>query len=177
MQYIYKYQSPIGGITIASDGTALTGLWFDGQKYFAASLSPEHEEKTLPIFEQTREWLDCYFSGKNPEFIPAIHPEGTPFRLSVWKILKEIPYGKTITYKEIADEIARQNGLPSMSAQAVGNAVGHNPISILIPCHRVVGCNGSLAGYAGGISKKISLLTLEQADMTRLFIPKKGTAL
>ena len=146
MQYIYKYQSPIGGITIASDGSSLTGLWFDGQKYFAASLSPEHEEST-------------------------------PFRLSVWEILKKIPYGKIITYKDIAKEIARLNGLPSMSTQAVGNAVGHNPISIIIPCHRVVSCNGSLTGYAGGISKKIELLTLEQVDMTNLFVPKKGTAL
>ena len=173
MQYIYKYQSPIGGITIASDGSSLTGLWFDGQKYFAASLSPEHEEKVLPVFEQTIEWLDCYFSGKNPGFMPEMHLESTPFRLSVWEILKKIPYGKIITYKEIA----RLNGLSSMSTQAVGNAVGHNPISIIIPCHRVVSCNGSLTGYAGGISKKIELLTLEQVDMTNLFVPKKGTAL
>ena len=171
MQYIYKYQSPIGGITIASDGSSLTGLWFDGQKYFAASLSPEHEEKVLPVFEQTIEWLDCYFSGKNPGFMPEMHLESTPFRLSVWEILKKIPYGKIIK------EIARLNGLPSMSTQAVGNAVGHNPISIIIPCHRVVSCNGSLTGYAGGISKKIELLTLEQVDMTNLFVPKKGTTL
>lgn len=177
MQYIYKYQSPIGGITIASDGSSLTGLWFDGQKYFAASLSPEHEEKVLPVFEQTIEWLDCYFSGKNPGFMPEMHLESTPFRLSVWEILKKIPYGKIITYKDIAKEIARLNGLPSMLTQAVGNAVGHNPISIIIPCHRVVSCNGSLTGYAGGISKKIELLTLEQVDMTNLFVPKKGTAL
>ena len=169
MQYIYKYQSPIGGITIASDGSSLTGLWFDGQKYFAASLSPEHEEKVLPVFEQTIEWLDC--------FMPEMHLESTPFRLSVWEILKKIPYGKIITYKDIAKEIARLNGLSSMSTQAVGNAVGHNPISIIIPCHRVVSCNGSLTGYAGGISKKIELLTLEQVDMTNLFVPKKGTAL
>ena len=113
MQYIYKYQSPIGGITIASDGSSLTGLWFDGQKYFA--------EKVLPVFEQTIEWLDCYFSGKNPGFMPEIHLESTPFRLSVWEILKKIPYGKIITYKDIAKEIARLNGLPSMSMQAVGN--------------------------------------------------------
>ena len=173
MQYIYKYQSPIGGITIASDGSSLTGLWFDGQKYFAASLSPEHEEKVLPVFEQTIEWLDCYFSGKNPGFMPEMHLESTPFRLSVWEILKKIPYGKIITYKDIAKEIARLNGLPSMST----HAVGHNPISIIIPCHRVVSCNGSLTGYAGGISKKIELLTLEQVDMTNLFVPKKGTTL
>ena len=177
MQYIYKYQSPIGGITIASDGSSLTGLWFDGQKYFAASLSPEHEEKVLPVFEQTIEWLDCYFSGKNPGFMPEIHLESTPFRLSVWEILKKIPYGKIITYKDIAKEIARLNGLPSMSMQAVGNAVGHNPISIIIPCHRVVGSSGSLTGYAGGIDKKVKLLELERTDMRGFFIPAMGTAL
>ena len=177
MQYIYKYQSPIGGITIASDGSSLTGLWFDGQKYFAASLSPEHEEKVLPVFEQTIEWLDCYFSGKNPGFMPEMHLESTPFRLSVWEILKKIPYGKIITYKDIAKEIARLNGLSSMSTQAVGNAVGHNPISIIIPCHRVVSCNGSLTGYAGGISKKIELLTLDEVDMTNMLLPKIVTAL
>ena len=177
MLYIYKYQSPIGGITIASDGSSLTGLWFDGQNYFAASLSPEQADIDLLCFVDSIEWLDCYFSGKNPGFMPEIHLESTPFRLSVWEILKKIPYGKIITYKDIAKEIARLNGLPSMSTQAVGNAVGHNPISIIIPCHRVVSCNGSLTGYAGGISKKIELLTLEQVDMTNLFVPKKGTAL
>lgn len=177
MVYTCKYKSLIGDILLAADEIGLTGLWFEGQKYFAASLSPEHEEKVLPVFEQTIEWLDCYFSGKNPGFMPEIHLESTPFRLSVWEILKKIPYGKIITYKDIAKEIARLNGLPSMSMQAVGNAVGHNPISIIIPCHRVVSCNGSLTGYAGGISKKIELLTLEQVDMTNLFVPKKGTAL
>lgn len=176
MQYIYKYQSPIGGITIASDGSSLTGLWFDGQKYFAASLSPEHEEKVLPVFEQTIEWLDCYFSGKNPGFCLRSLGKYSFSSLRMGNI-KKIPYGKIITYKDIAKEIPRLNGLPSMSTQAVGNAVGHNPISIIIPCHRVVSCNGSLTGYAGGISKKIELLTLEQVDMTNLFVPKKGTAL
>lgn len=108
MQYIYKYQSPIGGITLAGNGDCLTGLWFDGQKYFAATLSEENEEKSLPIFEQTKEWLDCYFSGRNPDFTPSLHLEGTPFRLAVWEILRKIPYGEVITYKDIADEIARQ---------------------------------------------------------------------
>lgn len=177
MQYIYKYLSPIGGITLASNGHDLTGLWFDGQKYFARTLSSEHEEKTLPIFEQTKEWLDAYFSGKNPDFTPAVHLEGTPFRLAVWEILKKIPYGEVITYKDIAAEIARQGGSQTMSAQAVGGAVGHNPISIIIPCHRIVSCNGSLTGYAGGISKKIDLLKLEQIDLNKFFIPQKGTAL
>lgn len=177
MQYISKYQSPIGGVTMASNGDCLTGLWFDGQKYFADTLSAAYEERVLPVFEQTKEWLDCYFSGKNPDFTPALCLKSTPFRLAVWEILKNIPYGEVVTYKDIAREIARQRGIKEMSAQAVGGAVGHNPISVIIPCHRVVGGNGSLTGYAGGITKKISLLTLEHADMTGLFVPSKGTAL
>ncbi|WP_148372326.1 methylated-DNA--[protein]-cysteine S-methyltransferase [Bacteroides bouchesdurhonensis] len=177
MQYIYKYQSPIGGITLAGNGDCLTGLWFDGQKYFAATLSEENEEKSLPIFEQTKEWLDCYFSGRNPDFTPLLHLEGTPFRLAVWEILRKIPYGEVITYKDIADEVARQKGVQNMSSQAVGGAVGHNPISIIIPCHRIVGCNGSLTGYAGGIAKKIGLLKLEQVNMEKYFVPSTGSAL
>lgn len=162
MQYTHKYRSPLGEITLASNGDQLTGLWFDGQKYFAATLPAEHTEKELEIFGQTQEWLDIYFKGKVPSFLPPIHLEGTPFRLAVWDLLREIPYGEVVTYKEIAQEIARQKGLPSMSTQAVGGAVGHNPISIIIPCHRVVGSDGSLTGYAGGIDKKRNLLTLER---------------
>ena len=177
MQYICKYQSPLGKITIAADKDGLKGLWFDGQKYFANTLSIQHEEKMLPVFEQTREWLDYYFRGKNPDFIPPIHLQGSPFRLSVWKILQQIPYGKTITYGDIATQIARQQKTQTMSAQAVGGAVGHNPVSIIIPCHRVIGSNGSLTGYAGGISKKIQLLTLEQVKMTGLFVPHKRSIL
>ena len=173
MQYICKYQSPLGGITISADGNSLTGLWFDGQKYFAATLPAAHEEKQLPVFDQTQRWLDCYFSGKNPGFTPPLGPEGSPFRQAVWEILLQIPYGETITYKDIAEEIARQQGKQTMSAQAIGGAVGHNPISIIIPCHRVVGSDGSLTGYAGGIPKKVGLLTLEQANMSGLFIPEK----
>lgn len=175
MQYICKYQSPLGGITIAADNDGLIGLWFDGQKYFASTLSAGHEEKILPVFEQARKWLDCYFGGENPSFMPPLHLQGSPFRLAVWKLLQQIPYGQTITYGEIAREIVRQQGVQSISAQAVGGAVGHNPVSIIVPCHRVVGSNGSLTGYAGGISRKIQLLTLEQAEMCRLFIPKKRT--
>lgn len=177
MHYTCKYLSPLGEMTIAGNGDSLTGVWFDEQKYFGATLGAEHEERSLPIFEQTREWLDRYFSGSNPGPIPAVAPEGSPFRLAVWEILKRIPYGKVITYKDIAEEIGRQKGVPGMSAQAIGGAVGHNPISIIIPCHRVVGSNGSLTGYAGGISKKVKLLALEQVDMSGLFIPKKGSAL
>lgn len=154
----------MGEITLASDGDHLTGLWFDGQKYFATTLSEENQEKDMPIFEQTKEWLDCYFMGKVPSFTPSIHLEDTPFRLAVWELLSKIPYGKVVTYKYLAREIAREKGLSSMSTQAIGGAVSHNPISIIIPCHRVVGRDGSLTGYAGGIDKKKSLLQIERAE-------------
>lgn len=161
MEYTHHYDSPLGGITLASDGEALTGLWFDGQKYFADSLDLEHEEKVLPIFKEAAKWLDIYFSGRAPDFTPALSMKTTPFRKAVWEILLTIPYGETMTYGEIADRIARQKGIPKMSAQAIGGAVGHNAISLIIPCHRVVGANGSLTGYAGGIDKKVKLLQLE----------------
>ena len=177
MDYTHHYESPLGGITLASDGEALTGLWFDGQKYFADTLDREHTEKVLPVFEQTVRWLDIYFSGRTPDFTPPLSMKTTQFRKAVWEIMLTIPYGKTMTYGEIADRIAKEKGLVRMSAQAVGGAVGHNSISLIIPCHRVVGTNGSLTGYAGGIDKKVKLLTMEKADMTALFIPKRGTAL
>ena len=177
MQYTATYQSPIGRITMASDGQNLSGLWFDGQKYFADTLSTEHEFKDLPVFEQTKRWLDLYFQGNVPDFTPSLYLKSSPFRLAVWDILKQIPYGKIITYGEIADLIAKKQGVKTMSAQAVGGAVGHNPISIIIPCHRVIGSNGSLTGYAGGLDKKISLLTIEKVDVRKLFIPQKRTAL
>lgn len=163
MQFIYRYYSPLGNILLAADDIGLTGLWFDGQKYYANNLAEEHQEQNTLVLEQTKEWLDIYFTGREPQFMPPIHMTGTPFQLAVWEILRRIPYGKTTTYREIAKEIARQRGLPHMSAQAVGGAVGHNAISIIIPCHRVVGTNGSLTGYAGGIDKKVKLLTLEKA--------------
>ena len=177
MEYIHHYMSPFGGITIASDGEALTGLWFDGQKYFEANLSEEYEEKRLEIFDITDKWLDIYFSGKEPDFTPPVSMKTTEFRKKVWKILLTIPYGKIMTYGEIAERIAKDSGRAKMSAQAVGGAVGHNSISLIIPCHRVVGTNGSLTGYAGGIEKKKKLLELEKADMSGFFVPKKGTAL
>lgn len=177
MTYICKYNSPLGGITIASNGEAITGLWFDGQKYFGDTLPERYEEKKLPVFEETKRWLDIYFQGKAPDFTPPLVMETTPFRKAVWEIMLSIPYGQTMTYGEIADRIAKQKGILKMSAQAVGGAVGHNSISIIIPCHRVVGTNGSLTGYAGGLDKKVKLLTLEKADMSGLFMPKKGTAL
>ena len=161
MDYIHHYLSPLGGITIASDGNALTGLWFDGQKYFGSTLSAEYEERPLPVFDQTISWLDLYFSGRDPGFTPPLCLRGTPFRRSVWQILLTIPFGHTMTYWEIAARLADQMGLPQMSARAVGGAVGHNPISLIIPCHRVVGSDGSLTGYAGGLDKKMRLLKME----------------
>ena len=151
-------------ITLASDGDALTGLWFDGQKYFAGNIDDEIEEKDLPVFAQARQWLDIYFSGHDPGFIPALKLDSTPFRRVVWEILLTIPFGKTMTYGEIADCIAEMKGVRRMSAQAVGHAVGHNPISLIIPCHRVIGADGSMTGYAGGIDRKIKLLEMERAD-------------
>ncbi len=177
MQYISHYQSPIGNILLAADNIGLTGLWFEGQKYFALSLDKEHEEKELPLFVEVKHWLDIYFSGKKPDFTVPLHFTGTAFQKEVWHILCSIPYGQTMTYAEIAKQLAAKRGLPRMSAQAVGGAVGHNEISIIVPCHRVVGTNGSLTGYAGGIDKKVKLLSLEKIDMTSFFIPKKGTAL
>jgi O-6-methylguanine DNA methyltransferase len=166
MTYTYHYASPLGGITLASDGRHLTGLWFDGQKYFGSTLEKAHEPKDLPVFSQAAEWLDLYFSGKDPMFTPPLSLNGTPFQKSVWEILLSIPYGKTMTYKEIARKIAQKQGLSSMSAQAVGGAVGHNPISLIIPCHRVVGSDGSLTGYAGGTEKKEKLLMMETSGLS-----------
>lgn len=177
MQYICHYISPLGRILLAADDVGLTGLWFEGQKYFAQNLDKDHEERDLPLFSEVRRWLDIYFSGQEPDFSIPLHFTGTVFRKEVWEILRSIPYGKTITYGEIAKCLADQRGWAHMSAQAVGGAVAHNDISIIVPCHRVIGTDGSLTGYAGGIDKKIKLLTLEKADMSRLFIPGKGTAI
>ena len=171
MEYTHHYVSPLGGITLASDGEALTGLWFDGQKYFADTLDPQHNDKGLPVFDEAGRWLDVYFSGKAPDFTPKLQMKTTEFRKAVWEVLLTIPFGQTMTYGEIAIAIAKEKGINRMSAQAVGGAVGHNAISLIIPCHRVVGANGSLTGYAGGIDIKMKLLELEKADMTGLFIP------
>lgn len=174
MTYIYHYHSPIGGITVSSNGCEITGLWFDGQKYFGDTLPKYYEEKNLPIFEETKKWLAIYFNGKAPDFTPPLKMDTTPFRKAVWEIMLTIPFGQTMTYSEIADRIAGQRGLARMSAQAVGGAVGHNSISLIIPCHRVVGTNGSLTGYAGGIEKKAQLLTMEKIDLSGFFVLKKG---
>lgn len=176
MQYTTTYQSPVGEILLAADEIGLTGLWFDGEKYYAWNLDEKHEEKEIPVFVEVKRWLDIYFSGREPDFMPPMHMLGTDFQKEVWEILRMIPYGKTITYGEIAAKIAKKRGLTRMSAQAVGNAVGRNELSILIPCHRVVGTNGNLTGYAGGIDKKIVLLKLEGAYKSEYFVPKHSTA-
>lgn len=173
--FITKYKTPFGETTLASDGENLTGLWFDGQKYFASTISEETEIKNdLKIFQQTKDWLERYFANEKPLISElSLNPQGSDFRKAVWQILCEIPYGKVVTYGEIAVRIAKDFNKPNMSAQAIGGAVGHNPISIIIPCHRVVGTNGSLTGYAGGIDKKIQLLNLEGVDVSKFKEPVK----
>lgn len=160
MRYICSYDSPIGGMTMASDGENLTALWFDGQKYFMRG-AEDPDRKSLPVFSLCSEYLDVYFSGKEPSLAPPLLLQGTDFQQMIWKILLTIPYGKTVTYGEIAKEAAKALSLKSMSAQAVGGAVGRNPVSIIVPCHRVLGSDGSLTGYAGGTDKKRYLLQLE----------------
>ena len=173
---VCHYDSPLGGITLTSDGAALTGLWFDGQKHFADTPAPIHEEKRIPVFDEARRWLDLYFSGKDPGFTPPLKMNTTPFRKEVWEIMLTIPFGRTMTYGEIARILIKKKGMRRMSAQAVGGAVGHNSIALIIPCHRVVGANGNLTGYGGGLDRKIRLLTLESVDMNAFFLPKKGAA-
>lgn len=171
MQYISYYSSPLGLILLASEGSCLTGLWFQGQKHFPHF--SEYEEKEIALFETVKDWLNLYFSGKEPDFAIPLRFTGTDFQKAVWDILCTIPYGQTVSYGSIARQIAVKMGVERMSAQAVGSAVGHNAISIIVPCHRVVGTNGNLTGYAGGIDRKRKLLLLEKADLYSLFIPEK----
>ena len=177
MTFLTHYDSPLGGVLLAADESGLTGLWFEGQKYFADNLPAERAERETETLALAKRWLDIYFAGKEPDFMPPLHPVGSPFRRAVWELLLEIPYGQTTTYGELSRRLAAEMGIAHMSAQAVGGAVGHNGISIIIPCHRVVGTGGSLTGYAGGVDKKVKLLELERADMRGFFVPKKGTAL
>ena len=177
MQYTSHYESPLGPILLSSDGEALTGLWFEGQRYFALHLDSEHEDRELPVFDLARAWLDEYFSGNEPSVSIPLHVDGSPFHKEVASIMLAIPYGKTMTYGEIASLIAERHGMERMSARAVGGAVGHNEISLIIPCHRVVGSSGSLTGYGGGIWRKVRLLEGEGVDMSKFHIPSKGTAL
>ncbi|MBQ1333980.1 MAG: methylated-DNA--[Clostridia bacterium] len=171
MEYFFRCDSPLGGITLFSDGEALTGLWFDDEAGVQKRREAAAHEK-LPVFTKTADWLDVYFRGEEPPFTPRLALSGTPFQTAVWEILKSIPYGRTATYRDVAETAAKMLSKPRMSAQAAGGAVGRNPVSIIVPCHRVVGTGGSLTGYAGGIWRKKRLLLLEGADMTRLYMPK-----
>lgn len=173
MYYTSEYISPLGKIILAADGDGLCGLWFEGQKYFCATIDQNTIVKDdIDIFIKTKQWLDDYFDGKKPSIKSlTLSPKGSPFRQKVWQVLCEIPYGEVVTYSDISQKLGVN------CAQAVGNAVGHNPISVIIPCHRVVGKNSSFTGYAGGIEKKKFLLELEGFNTENLFIPKKGTAL
>ena len=176
-KYIYKTPKEFSDMIMNSDGEYLTGLWFEDSKD-SSKHRIDCEEKDLEIFRKTSKWLDIYFGGKVPNFTPKYKIENlTPFRQEVIDIMNSIGYGKTLTYSDIAKIIAKKRGLKRMSSQAVGGAVGWNPICIIIPCHRVVGANGSLTGYGGGIKNKVALLTHEKNDMSKYFIPKRGTAL
>ena len=165
MRMAVAYPSPLGKLLLTADQTGLTGLWFAGQKYVPQDLEENSREAALPIFEEAKRWLDIYFSGREPDFMPPLHLTGTPFQEAVWEILLTIPYGATTTYGDMAKQLAAKRGLPHMSAQAVGGAVGRNPLAIIVPCHRCVGSKGQLTGYAGGLDKKKALLALEKADI------------
>ena len=169
-----NYASPIGPMTLASDGEHIVGLWLEGQKYFAGTVKGAMlPNDSLPVFEAAKRWLDEYFAGGKPAVSQLpLAPVGSEFRQTVWKLLCEIPYGEVSTYGELAKKIAKMQNKPTMSPQAVGGAVCHNPISIIIPCHRVVGTGGSLTGYAGGIPAKIKLLELEGVDTAQFYAPK-----
>lgn len=173
-----RYASPLGEIYLAAGGGKLLGAWIEGQKYFAASIKENVTECDAPVLQRAKNWLDSYFAGEKPKIgsLP-LAPEGSEFRRIVWNLLCEIPYGQVVTYGEVARRAAAVMGKTRMAAQAVGGAVGHNPISIIIPCHRVVGANGSLTGYGGGIGKKIWLLEHEGVDLSGYSVPRKGTAL
>lgn len=173
MEHAILYDSPLGRLTLAADESGITGLWLPGQKYSPVPMPPLGEE--TPAHAAARQWLDAYFAGEKPDLASLVLcPRGSAFRQAVWQCLREIPYGQVITYGALAEKAAARLGRPRVAAQAVGGAVGHNPISILIPCHRVVGANGDLTGYAGGLEKKLWLLRWEGADLSRLRFPKEG---
>lgn len=179
MQHTMQYESPIGQLVLAGDGDSVTGLWMQGQKYFGATLAQGALEAGRDgVLGLAADWLDAYFAGQRPAVSDLpLAPAGSAFRRAVWDLLYAIPYGGRVTYGDLAREMAARMGRASMSSQAVGGAVGHNPISIIVPCHRVVGRDGSLTGYAGGIERKVWLLRLEGADMAGLYVPETGTAL
>ena len=163
MEYTRAYASPLGVITLAADGERITGLWFEGQAHYAETLDPLHDKGDLAVFGLAERWLDLYFSGRAPDFTPPLRMKTTAFHKAVWEILLSVPWGGTITYGEIARRIADRTGASRVSARAVGGAVARNAISLIIPCHRVVGADGSLTGYAGGLHRKAWLLDMEKA--------------
>ena len=173
MFYKTDYNAPIGRMMIVSDDTRIVGVWLEGQKYFGGVIGEDLlRQDELPVLQEAKSWLDRYFAGDKPQISELpLAPRGNAFRQAVWRILCAIPYGEVVTYGDIAKEIARQQGVKTMSAQAIGGAVGHNPISVIIPCHRVVGANGNLTGYAGGLEVKIKLLTHEGVDMEKFSRP------
>ena len=162
MSYVCHYDSPLGGITVASDGACVCGLWFDGQKYFGSTLAGRSVRQTVPVLEKACRWLDLYFGGVVPDFVPPLLMESTPFRTAVWRAISDIPYGQTVSYAMLAANVALRLRVPRISARAVGAAVGRNPISIIVPCHRVIGSDGTLTGYAAGLDIKKALLGLER---------------
>lgn len=177
MLYYKKVASPLGEITLRSDGEALTGLWFADDKHYGAKDIAGAAMADLDVFMQAEAWLAEYFAGREPKVSVPLKLQGSEFQMQVWRLLQDIPYGRLVTYGDIAKKIAAQKGVARMSAQAVGGAVGHNPLCIIVPCHRVVGANGSLTGYGGGMWRKVYLLELEKLDMSKLTVPTKGTAL
>lgn len=176
MQCLIKYNSPIGPMTLASDGVGLVGVWFDSQKFFGSTLTANVVETSSPILADAVKWLNDYFKGVRPSYLPSLSLSGSDFRMRVWRHLMDIHYGQLVTYKDIAAAVAKETGREKMSAQAVGGAVGHNPVGIIVPCHRVVASDGSLTGYAGGLDKKLYLLQLEGIDVNR-YLPKTNAAL
>lgn len=177
MLYYKKVASPLGEITLRSDGEALTGLWFADDKHYGAKDIAGAALADLDVFMQAEAWLAKYFAGREPKVSVPLKLQGSEFQMQVWRLLQDIPYGRLVTYGDVAKKIAAQKGVARMAAQAVGGAVGHNPLCIIVPCHRVVGSNGSLTGYGGGMWRKVRLLELEKVDMSKLTVPTKGTAL
>ena len=169
MQYIHYYESPIGQILLAADEQGLTDLMLQGEPW---TLAADHSEKATPAIMESVRWLDIYFSGNIPDFTPPLHLTGSPFQMEVWELLLKIPYGSITTYGDLAKQIAQQRGISRMSAQAVGGAVGSNPVSIIVPCHRVIGANGNLTGFASGLDNKIALLKQERHDMSKFSMPR-----